>query len=167
MASAPAMTPSIAAASAAVRVIGPIWSSESDSGNTPWRLTRPQVGLSPVTPLALEGKRIDPPVSEPSEPKQSPAAVATPEPEDEAPDQCAGCHGLSGGWMAGWWSANAPSVICSLPSETAPATRSRSTTVASMSGCQSLRMLVPQAVVTPLVKHRSLTAIGTPWRGPR
>ena len=36
---------------------------------------------------AVDGNRIEPPVSEPSEAKQSPAAVATPEPEDDAPDQ--------------------------------------------------------------------------------
>jgi hypothetical protein len=35
----------------------------------------------------VEGKRIEPPVSEPSEAKQRPAAVATPEPEDETPVQ--------------------------------------------------------------------------------
>jgi hypothetical protein len=37
--------------------------------------------------LAADGKRIEPPVSEPSEPKHNPAAVATPEPLDDAPDQ--------------------------------------------------------------------------------
>jgi hypothetical protein len=36
-------------------------------------------------PLAEQGKRIEPPVSLPSDPKHSPAAVATPEPLDEAP----------------------------------------------------------------------------------
>ena len=35
----------------------------------------------------VEGKRIDPPVSEPNEPKQRPAAVATAEPDDDAPVQ--------------------------------------------------------------------------------
>ena len=35
----------------------------------------------------VEGKRIEPPVSEPSEAKHSPAAVATPEPDDEVPGQ--------------------------------------------------------------------------------
>jgi hypothetical protein len=81
------MAASMAAASAAQRVIGPRWSSDADSTKEPWRLTRPQVGFSPVTPFMVEGKRIEPPVSEPIEPKQSPAAVATPEPEDDAPAQ--------------------------------------------------------------------------------
>ena len=39
------------------------------------------------SPFMVEGKRIEPPVSEPSEAKQRPAAVATPEPEDETPVQ--------------------------------------------------------------------------------
>jgi len=41
--------------------------------------------LEPLRPLTVDGNRIEPPVSEPSEAKQSPAAVATPEPEDDAP----------------------------------------------------------------------------------
>lgn len=35
----------------------------------------------------VEGKRIEPPVSEPSEAKHRPAAVAAPEPDDEEPVQ--------------------------------------------------------------------------------
>ena len=64
-----------------------MWSSEAASSKQPKRETRPQVGFKPVLPLAAEGKRIEPPVSEPSEPKHRPAAVATPEPLDDAPDQ--------------------------------------------------------------------------------
>ena len=52
-------------------------------------------------PLAADGKRIDPPVSVPSEPKQRPAAVATPEPLDDAPDQWSRCQGLTGGTIVG------------------------------------------------------------------
>src|SRR5260370_36759075 len=85
--SAPAMTPSTIAQSSALRAIGPTWSSDSASAKTPARLTRPQLGLSPLRPLTVDGNRIEPPVSEPSEAKQSPAAVATPEAEDDAPDQ--------------------------------------------------------------------------------
>ena len=81
------MMPRMAAASAALRAIGPIWSRESARVKMPWRLTRPQVGLIPVRPQAEDGKRIEPPVSEPSEPKHRPAAVATPEPLDDAPVQ--------------------------------------------------------------------------------
>src|SRR5579872_5612555 len=111
-----------------------MWSSESASAKTPARLTRPQVGLSPLTPFMVEGKRIEPPVSEPSEPKQRPAAVAAPDPEDEAPLQRAASQGLSGAGMLGWCVPNAPSVICSLPRITAPAAFRRVTTVASLAG---------------------------------
>ena len=71
--------------SVALRHIGPMWSSEAASSKQPKRETRPQVGFKPVLPLAAEGKRIEPPVSDPSEPKHRPAAVATPEPLDDAP----------------------------------------------------------------------------------
>jgi hypothetical protein len=72
-----------------------MWSSDAASSKQPKRETRPHVGLIPVTPLAADGKRIEPPVSEPSEPKHRPAAVATPEPLDEAPDQWSRCQGLT------------------------------------------------------------------------
>jgi hypothetical protein len=64
--------------------------------------TRPHVGLRPVTPLAADGRRIDPPVSEPREPKHSPAAVATPDPLEDTPDQVAASHGLTGVGRSGW-----------------------------------------------------------------
>jgi hypothetical protein len=62
------MTPSIAAASAALRHIGPTWSSESANGKTPYRLTRPHVGLIPVRPQVADGNLIEPPVSLPIDP---------------------------------------------------------------------------------------------------
>jgi hypothetical protein len=54
-----------------------------------------------VIPFIVDGNRIDPSVSVPSEPKQSPAAVATPEPLEETPVQCAALHGLTGGLIDG------------------------------------------------------------------
>ena len=89
-------------ASAELRHIGPMWSSDAASSKQPKRETRPQVGFNPVTPFAAEGNRIDPPVSEPSEPKHRPAAVATPEPLDDAPDQWSRCQGFTGGATSGW-----------------------------------------------------------------
>jgi hypothetical protein len=53
-------------------------------------------------PLAAEGKRIDPPVSVPSDPKQRPAAVAEPEPLDDAPGHKSAFHGFFGGSIFGW-----------------------------------------------------------------
>ena len=95
------MIPSMAAASRTPRVIGPTWSSEALRRATPLSGTRPCVGLRPTTPLAADGKRIEPPVSEPREPKHRPAAVATPEPLEEMPDQRSGFHGLRGGVTVG------------------------------------------------------------------
>ena len=77
-------------------VIGPRWSSDSPSGKTPLRLTRPHVGFKPTIPLAADGSRIDPPVSLPIEPKHSPAAVAAPEPLDDAPGHRSAPHGFNG-----------------------------------------------------------------------
>jgi hypothetical protein len=164
--SAPAIAPSIRPQSSALRHIGPRWSSDAASSNAPKRDTRPQVGLSPVTPQAADGKRIEPPVSVPIEPKHSIAAVATPDPLDDEPVHAAASHGLRGGTTCGWCAENAASVICSLPSSTAPASRSRRTTVPSTSGTKSANTVVPAAVGTPRVQHRSLTATGTPASGP-
>ncbi|MNK96140.1 hypothetical protein D3C87_1164070 [compost metagenome] len=161
------MAASIAPASAALRVIGPMWSSEAASSKAPWRLTRPHVGFRPVMPLAADGKRIDPPVSVPSAPKHSPAAVATPEPLDDTPGHSVASHGLTGDAICGWWSAKAPSVCCSLPRITAPASRRRCTTVASSVGRNALWIVMPCALGTPSVHSRSFTASGTPCSGPR
>jgi len=67
----------------------------------PYRLTRPQVGLTPVSPLQAEGKRIEPPVSEPRLPKQSPQRWRPPEPEDDTPVQRSSHHGLVGRGISG------------------------------------------------------------------
>lgn len=66
--SGPAITPNIAASSAALRAITPTWSRLHANSKTPKRLPRPEVGLLPVRPVAAHGQRIDPPVSEAGEP---------------------------------------------------------------------------------------------------
>jgi hypothetical protein len=43
--------------------------------------------LSPTIPHAADGNLIEPPVSVPIEAKQSPAAVAAPDPLEDAPGQ--------------------------------------------------------------------------------
>ena len=48
----------------------------------------------PVTPLIAEGKRIEPPVSVPTAPKQLRAATATPEPPLEPAAKRSMFHGL-------------------------------------------------------------------------
>ena len=58
-----------------------------DSAIAPWRLTRPKVGRSPLTPHLVEGETIEPQVSEPIEKPTRPAAVAEPGPADEPLEQ--------------------------------------------------------------------------------
>src|SRR4029078_10911819 len=79
-ASKPASAWARRAASSAVRVSTPIVSRVGDIGTTPYRLIRPFVVFSPVTPLRAAGMRTEPPVSEPIAAGASPAATATPEP---------------------------------------------------------------------------------------
>jgi hypothetical protein len=81
------MTPSIAAASAHSGTSVRHDRASPPTGKTPYRLTRPHVGLIPVSPQVADGNLIEPPVSLPIEPKQSPAEVATPDPLDEEPTQ--------------------------------------------------------------------------------
>src|SRR4029077_14221187 len=82
------------AASSTVRASGPTWSRLQLTGMTPSRLTRPYVGLRPTTPQKAAGMRIEPPVSVPMEPWQSPAETAAADPLDEPPGVLVGSHGL-------------------------------------------------------------------------
>jgi hypothetical protein len=77
------MTPSRAAASATLAVIGPAVSCTGEMGTIPWRLTRPLVGLRPTIPQALAGQTIEPSVSVPTATGASAAATPAAEPELE------------------------------------------------------------------------------------
>ena len=68
-----------------MRVMGPIWSMDQTPGITPYRLTRPQVGLRPTKPHQVAGNRTEPPVSSPRDDAHRKAAVAAPEPLLEPP----------------------------------------------------------------------------------
>src|SRR5437660_11026244 len=92
--SGPAVDARIKAQSSAVRASGPTVSSVNDSGMQLARLTRPLVGLKPVTPQKCAGMRIEPPVSEPSAAGMSRAGTAEPEPEDQPPVMPEGAQGL-------------------------------------------------------------------------
>src|SRR4051812_23388224 len=81
-------------ASRAVRHIGPTWSSDHASGTTPAVLMAPYVGLNPVMPQSAAGRRIDPPVSEPSAAKHNPAATATADPPELPPGDRRTSQGL-------------------------------------------------------------------------
>src|SRR5947209_13337208 len=95
--SGPAIAAAISAQSSAVRVSGPTVSSVNDSGIALARLTRPLVGLKPVTPQKCAGSRIEPPVSEPSAAWTRRAPTAVPEPDDEPPVMQLLSHGLHAG----------------------------------------------------------------------
>src|SRR6185369_17905830 len=82
------------AQSSTLRHIGPILSRLQLRVIKPWRLTRPNVGRSPVTPQIPEGSTIDPPVSVPIEKPTSPAAVAEPGPADEPLELRSVFHGF-------------------------------------------------------------------------
>src|SRR3546814_15253051 len=71
------------------------------SGATRVRRTRPNVGLIPTTALAALGRRIDPPVSVPIDPKPRPAATETADPLEDRPDQRCESQGLRGALKAG------------------------------------------------------------------
>ncbi len=91
------MAAAISPQSSAVCASGPTVSSVNDSGIALARLTRPLVGLKPVTPQKCAGSRIEPPVSEPSAAGTSRAPTAAPEPDDEPPVMRLGSHGLHAG----------------------------------------------------------------------
>src|SRR5438105_701519 len=82
------------AQSSAVRHSGPRRSCVHDSVIAPYRLTRPKVGRSPVTPQIVDGLRIDPLVSVPMPNATQPAAVALAGPADDPLDPSPGSHGL-------------------------------------------------------------------------
>src|SRR5690606_29342526 len=117
--------------SRADRANGPSVSSDRDSGSVPAVGIAPRVVLSPVRPVAVDGPRIDPPVSEPSEPKHRPAAVAAAQPLDDVPTHVSGSQGLTGTGRPTPWSVSAASDIRSFPTMTAPAARSLLTASAS------------------------------------
>src|SRR5262249_29141702 len=132
-ASCPAIASSTMATSATSRPSGPTWSRDDAYAMTPYRDTRPYVGLSPTTPQKAAGSRTDPPVSVPSAAWHSRAAPATPEPPEDPPGPRAGSHGFRVTPSAEF-SVDEPianSSQLSFPTMTAPAARSRAVTVAS------------------------------------
>src|SRR5881396_507817 len=87
---APSIAPSTIAASATVLAIGPAVSWSAVMGITPYRLTRPTVGLIPASIIAFEGVSMEPEVSVPTFAAHKFAAV--PMPELEPPGNSAARH---------------------------------------------------------------------------
>src|SRR5215213_11630423 len=122
---------------------------------SPYRLTSPYVGFTPTTPHSAAGWRIDPPVSDPRARGANPAATAAALPPLEPPGTRVGSWGLRVGPNAEF-SVDEPMANSSmfvLPTMTAPAARSRVTTVASYGGRQPSRIREEQVVGIPRV-HR-------------
>ena len=90
------------------------------------------MGLRPVTRQRLEGETIEPHVSVPMANPTSPAAVAEADPADEPLEPCSRFQGFFV-FPSNQTSPMARAPMESLATSTAPASRSRSTTVASMS----------------------------------
>src|SRR5688500_12904341 len=121
------------AASSTVRPMTPTWSSDDANATRPYRLTRPYVGFTPTTPQNAAGCRTEPPVSEPSAIGARPAATPAALPPDEPPGTFVGSSGFRVGPYA-LCSVDEPIANSSMfvfPTTTAPAARSRETTVAS------------------------------------
>ncbi len=122
----------------------------------------------PTTPQSAAGWRIDPPVSEPRAIAAKPAATAAAEPPLDPPGTRAGSCGLRVGPKAEF-SVDDPMANSSrfvLPTTTAPAALSSSTTVASYGGRQPSRILDEHVVGMARVQRLSFKATGTPARGP-
>src|SRR3954471_16127727 len=90
------MISSDSAASATVRVIGPVCASEpQDGGEQPGeRGTRPKVGLRPDTPQKTEGTRMEPTPSVPIAIGPQPAATPAAAPPLDPPLVRPGSQGL-------------------------------------------------------------------------
>src|SRR5687768_12126429 len=96
----------------------------------PWRLIRPNVGRSPARPHRAAGLRIDPLVSVPMPKATHPAAVADEGPADDPLEPKSRCQGLFVR-PPNQVSPLASSPVVSFAINTAPASRSISTTLAS------------------------------------
>ena len=137
--SLPVSTDQRAAASRTVRAIGPTVSSVGQSGKTPSIGTAPSRVLRPTISHAAAGSRIEQPVSVPSPSSHRPAASAAAFPLDDPPVVRPGRAGLCT-VPYHWLSPSTPhanSARFALPTTVAPASRTRSTTVALRSGTWS------------------------------
>src|SRR5687768_16970186 len=144
------MTSSRSAASATEAANGPIWSRLLAKATRPYLDTRPYVGFTPTTPQSAAGWRIEPPVSDPSAKGAKPAATAAALPPLDPPGTRPVSWGLRVGPNAEF-SVDEPMANSSrfvLPTVTAPAATTRSTTVASYGGRQPSRMREEHVVRT-------------------
>src|SRR2546427_11156444 len=113
--------------------MAPILSMVRLNPTAPKRLTRPYVGRRPVTPQRDDGETIEPSVSVPIEKPTKPAAVAAAGPADEPLDPVRSSLGTQGLRVTppNHFGPCASAPIESFATNTAPASRKRSTTVES------------------------------------
>ena len=134
--SSPAATAYTARASPTVSAMTDTQSSVRQAGTTPVPLSAPRVGLSPTILFSPAGTRPDPAVSVPSAKGTSPRATADADPELEPPETYAGSK-LFGTAPYGDRVPTSPVANWSrlvFPMTMAPASTSRSTTVALRAG---------------------------------
>ena len=137
----------------------------------PARGIRPRVGASPTTLLFAVGLRIETPVSLPRPICANTAASAAPVPPLEPPGVRSRLYGLlvrpsTVLWSPSFGTPN-QSLMLTLASTIAPASRSRLTTVASWIGCEFFIGKKPAVVGRSAVSNRSLSTTGTPCSGLR
>ncbi len=166
--SAPTHADRSSAASATVRVIGPVWEKLVHPFSAGHRGTRPRLALKPTTPHTAAGIRIEPARSLPSASGPSPAATAAAAPPLEPPAIRSRCHGLRvcPKIRLSVTPLHPNSGVFVLPTTTAPARRARSTTIASSSGTWCSKIRDPIVVRIPAVAVRSLKEIGRPCSTP-
>src|SRR5215510_1518079 len=113
-----------------------------------------------------DGIRIDPPVSEPTDPNPRLRATAVPDPPLDPPAIRSLSHGFRvvPKWGLTVVTPNANSWRLVLPTITAPASRSLVTTAASSEGTLLAKIFAPAVVRVAAVSYRSLTERGTPLR---
>src|SRR5471032_3123554 len=109
---------------------------------------------------------MDPRVSVPIANATSPADVAAPGPADEPLELLSGDHGFRVD-PPNQTPPCASEPIESLAHSTPPASRSRSTIVASTCATRFSYGFAPHVVLMPLVSNRSFTPNGMPCSGPR
>src|SRR6478735_5278003 len=144
-ASGPAMTERSRARSPTLRAIGPPtevvshWFGLGHSG------TRPNEGRSPTTPQNDAGLRSEPPMSDPSASGTIPDASAAAAPPLDPPAERDGSTGLrvTPKTVLNVWDPAANSGTLVLPTNTAPALRTRSTRRSSWSATESAKIGEP------------------------
>src|SRR6476646_4512655 len=130
-----------------------MWSRELAKAVSPYRETRPYVGVTPTTPQNEAGCRIDPPVSEPREATAVPCATTAADPPLDPPGTRSGATGLRTGPNAEFSFddpiANSSQLV--FPRITPPADSMRSTAVASYGATNLSSSRDPHVVRTPRV----------------